>query len=111
MKPSHLEPFIDILIQRFGYIISHTGDLPFEVQLIKQNDKIVFHWETFRINDLNHNIYYPDTLDQFLNMMACFGLLKLPYNYKNDFQKLQYVQKFGNDECKAVVNEMLNLKW
>jgi hypothetical protein len=111
MKPSHLEPFIDILTKKFGFIISHTEEMPFEIQLIKDEKIILMHWERFTINNLNFNMIYPDTIDQWITMLACFEIIKLPRNYRNDFQKLQSVAKYGNDDCKYWVSQMINYEW
>ena len=74
---------------------------------IKDEFEIKLNWETFTMPNCYAPIYYPDSADQAMTLLACHGIIKLPIHYKSDADKLHLIEKCGSLVNQTLINQII----
>jgi hypothetical protein len=102
----NIETFSKVLTKQ-GFVLIQTIEEPFMAHYIKDEFEIKLNWETFTMPNCYAPLYYPDSADQFMTLLACHGIIKLPRDYKSDADKLHLIEKCGSLINQSLINQII----
>jgi hypothetical protein len=106
MIATNIDAFAQVLSKQ-GFVLIERIEEPFMAHFIKDEFEIKLNWETFTMPNCYAPLYYPDSADQAMTLLACHGIIKLPIHYKSDADKLHLIEKCGSLVNQSLINQII----
>jgi hypothetical protein len=106
MIATNIDAFAQVLSKQ-GFVLIERIEEPFMAHFIKDEFEIKLNWETFTLPNCYAPLYYPDSEDQAMTLLACHGIIKLPRDYKSDSEKLNLIVKCGSLVNQSLINQII----